>query len=294
MLSVIRVLLIIAVVLIVLYFLMIMPRMTHRPDRSAFETKLYAHRGLYNNRSDAPENSMNAFSKAVAAGYGIELDVQMTKDKVPVVFHDFTLKRMCTKPGKVSDYTFEELQTCRLGDSDEKIPTFREFLRFVDGRVPLIIEYKVERKDLSVCRICDEMLRSYKGVYCVESFNPLVLIWYRRKHSTVMRGQLSEAFLHNKESWTAAFPFLFMLQMLLEDFVTKPDFIAYNHLHERNPSRRLCHGFFHAKAAAWTIKSEEQLKKAEGHFDVFIFDSFIPGEGSHSMHLHGSGSEAIC
>ena len=95
--------LIIVAVIVVLYFLMIMPRILYRPDMMAFHGRFYAHRGLHNNGSEAPENSMAAFKKAVKAGYGIELDIQLTKDKQVVVFHDDFLKRICGVEGKISD-----------------------------------------------------------------------------------------------------------------------------------------------------------------------------------------------
>ncbi|MDE6063272.1 MAG: glycerophosphodiester phosphodiesterase, partial [Lachnospiraceae bacterium] len=104
----------------VLYLLMIMPRMLHRPDSAPFAGVLYAHRGLHDNTSEAPENSMAAFQKAVDAGFGIELDVQLSFDKVPVVFHDFSLARACGAEGKVADYTYEELQQFTLFDSDQR------------------------------------------------------------------------------------------------------------------------------------------------------------------------------
>ncbi|MBQ9123308.1 MAG: hypothetical protein IJY10_07450, partial [Lachnospiraceae bacterium] len=181
--------LVVVLIVAILYFLMIMPRMMGRPDKTPFMDVLYAHRGLHDNESEAPENSMAAFRKAVEGGYGIELDVQLTKDQVPVVFHDFTLQRMARMagdavadstptgdgsktadvaetadaietaeavtsaatgdtglqpaPGMVADYTYEELKQFTLGKSSEQIPTFKEFLEMVDGRVPLIVEYKI-------------------------------------------------------------------------------------------------------------------------------------------------------
>ncbi|MDE6129711.1 MAG: glycerophosphodiester phosphodiesterase, partial [Lachnospiraceae bacterium] len=128
---------------IILYLLMIMPRMRHRPDSAPFMGVLYAHRGLHDNASEAPENSMEAFQKAVDAGFGIELDVQLSADKIPVVFHDFSLKRACGVEGKVADYTYEELQQFTLFDSEQRIPQFCDVLKAVDGRVPLIIEDKI-------------------------------------------------------------------------------------------------------------------------------------------------------
>ena len=149
------VLLIVVVVLAVLYLLMIMPRMMHKPDRTPYLRVLYAHRGLHDNETQAPENSLAAFQKAVDAGYGIELDVQLSKDKIPVVFHDFTLKRICGVEGKVTDYTYEELQKFRLAQSNQTIPEFSEVLRLVDGKVPLIVELKIEGLNTEVCPLAD-------------------------------------------------------------------------------------------------------------------------------------------
>ena len=133
--------------LVILYLYAIMPRMIKRPDRTPFEGKLYAHRGLFDNETDAPENSLPAFARAVEKGFGIEMDIQLTKDKVPVVFHDFTLKRACRTSGKVIDYTYDELKNLELFCSQEHIPTFEEALAVVDGRVPIIVELKIDAED---------------------------------------------------------------------------------------------------------------------------------------------------
>lgn len=261
--------------LAVLYLLMIMPEMTKKPDTEVLKHWLYAHRGLHDNASDAPENSLKAFQKAVDAGFGMELDIQLTKDKVPVVFHDFTLKRICGVEGKVSDYTYEELQQFPLCKSAERIPRFEDVLKLVDGKEPLIVEFKIQFKDLSLCPIADGLLREYKGLYCIESFNPLCLYWYRRHHKEVVHGQLSDGFLREGNYSGILF---FVLQNLLTNFLTKPDFIAYNHKYADVLSRRLCRGLYRNMAAAWTIRSEEELKEARKNFDVFIFDGFLPKE----------------
>lgn len=259
--------------LVLLYFWMIMPRMFKRPDAAPFREWLYAHRGLHDNHSDAPENSLRAFGKAADAGFGIELDVQMSKDGVPVVFHDYTLKRICGAEGKVCEYTFEELKQFSLCGTDQKIPRFEDVLKLVGGRVPLIVELKIEAGDLSVCPAADKLLTDYGGMYCIESFNPLGIHWYRRNRPDVVRGQLAEAFSRGKE-YTG--PLYFLLENLLFNWLTKPDFIAYNYRHADMLSRRLCRGLYRCTAAAWTIKSEEELKEAGRHFDIFIFDSFLP------------------
>lgn len=269
-------LLIVACVLLIvaiLYLLAIMPRVTGKPDKTGFMNCLYAHRGLHDNASDAPENSLRAFQKAVDAGFGIEMDIQLTKDDIPVVIHDFDLKRICSAEGKVRDYTYEELQQFNLYGTDQKIPKFEDVLKLVDGKVPLVVEFKIDGDDLSLCPIADKILREYKGLYCMESFNPLCVRWYRKHHKEIMRGQLSMAHL-KPDSKNKLLDFA--LQFLLFNFLTKPDFIAYDHHAYKNISRRLCWKLFGTVAVAWTIRSKEELEMAKAHFDLFIFDSFLP------------------
>lgn len=265
--------LIAVIVLAILYLLAIKPRLGRGREWPPFKEVYYAHRGLHDNNSKAPENSLPAFRKAVKAGYGIELDVQLTKDRIPVVFHDFTLERACRNPKKVYEYTYEELQQFSLFDSEEKIPRLEDVLEEAGGRVPLIVEIKLEWMDLTVCTVVDGMLREYQGLYCVESFNPLVLAWYRRYHNDVLRGQLADGFLKTGEFKGLLY---FCLQNLLMNWMTRPDFIAYNHKYADNISRRLCRKLYRNMAVAWTIKSQQELEDAKEEFDIFIFDSFIP------------------
>ena len=272
-LTVIKIILVCVAVLAVLYMLAIMPRIFNRPDTTLFKKRYFAHRGLHDDASDAPENSMAAFRKAVEAGLGMELDVQVTKDGVPVVFHDFKLERICGAPGKIADSTYEELQAYTLCDSKERIPRFSELLEMVDGQVPLIVEIKAETANVSCCGIIDSLLRAYRGPYCIESFNPMVLWWFRRNHGDVVRGQLSSNFRREGEYWNILY---FAMTHLLFNFLTKPDFIAYNHKFSEEPGRRICRRLYRHPAAAWTIRSQQDLEALKGEYDVFIFDSFLP------------------
>lgn len=263
----------ILIFLAVLYLALIAPKIGTRLQQEGFAGNLYAHRGLHDNATDHPENSLKAFQLAVDSGFGIELDVQISKDGVPVVFHDKLLERMTGKPGLIEDYTLAELQTFKLGTSDETIPTFEAVLQTVGGKVPLIVELKTESAHMGVAEKAAGLLDNYHGLYCMESFNPKLVLWFKKNRPQVVRGQLSEAYLKGGE---LTGPLYWALQNLLFNCITKPDFIAYNHLHESNLSRKLCHSLFCNKAVAWTIKSQEQLEKAKSHFDVYIFDSFVP------------------
>lgn len=260
-------------ILFIIYIFLIAPRMFGKPDRTPLYGVLYAHRGLFDNNTDAPENSLAAFRKAVEAGYGIELDVQLSKDNQLVVFHDASLKRMCGVDGNVWEYTLEELQQFKLADSTETIPTFKDVLATVDGKVPLIIEYKLDVPQTKVCELANEQLKKYSGTYCIECFHPLAVLWYKKNRPDVIRGQLCMEYW-KEEKYKGKLMFL-LLSYLVTNVATRPDFIAYQHSDASNLSRRIC-AKLGALSVAWTIKNQEQFEEAKKHFDLFIFDSFIP------------------
>lgn len=267
----------IAIVLLLflaIYLFLIAPRMFKKPDRSNLYGVHYAHRGLFNNDGDAPENSLKAFRLAVENGYGIEMDVQLSKDGIPVVFHDATLKRMCGVDGKVWDYTLAELQQMKLASSNETIPTFAEVLATIAGKTPIIVEYKLDRIQTQVCELGNELLTKYEqdyhGVYCIESFHPLAVMWYKKNRPDIVRGQLSMEFWKDEKQKDKKY--LIILALLLSNVASRPDFIAYQHTHYKNISRRLCR-LMGALSVTYTIKSIEQYEKVKDEFDLFIFDS---------------------
>ena len=269
-----EILLILLFALVGLYFVLVAPKMTKQADRTPFIGNVfYAHRGLFDNDSDAPENSLAAFRKAVEAGYGMELDVQLTKDDQLVVFHDATLERMCGVDGNVWEYTLEELKQLRLAHSDEKIPTFQEVLELVDGKTPLIVEYKLDRPLTKVCALGDELLSKYHGTYCIESFHPFALMWYRKHRPEVMRGQLSGNLVQFAKSPKMKVLYT-IVSYLLSNILTRPDFIAYDHEYVGNISRRVCKALG-ALSVTYTIKSQQRYEEVKKDFDLFIFDSCI-------------------
>lgn len=262
-------------VLVLLYLLAIMPKLRVNPDFKQFEGWLYAHRGYHNNKKPkAPENSLPAFKLAVEKGYGIELDVQLTKDKIPVVFHDYDLNRACGVDKKVSELTYDELKQYKLFKSQETIPTFREVLKCIGGKVPIIVELKIPWDPKEICTLASKELKNYKGLYCIESFNPFGLIWYKKHYPRVVRGQLSTDFV--KDNIEGSKVQYFILKHLLFNFLTKPDFIAYHHIYKKALSFSICKKLYKVKTVAWTIKSQEELEENKNDFDLLIFDKFTP------------------
>lgn len=264
----------VGIIAIILYLLAIMPKMLNQPDLSVLNERYYAHRGFHKAKSIAPENSMAAFHLAIQNNFGIEFDVQLSKDGVPVVFHDFNLKRVCGIDKNVNELTFQELRQLSLFDSNEKIPHLQEVIDLVSGHVPLIIEIKSKSSDVSVCSVVAPVLDDYKGVYCVESFNPFVVLWYKKNRPEIIRGQLSTNYLKSKTKQNKIFSFL--LQNLFFNFITKPNFISYNYQYHENLSLVICKKLYKITTIAYTIPSKAVLDSYFKSFDLFIFENFIP------------------
>ncbi|WP_303864225.1 glycerophosphodiester phosphodiesterase family protein [Alkalibaculum bacchi] len=259
---------------VMLYLLAIKPEKSGRANFKPFEGYYYAHRGLHKKKVHPPENSILAFRQAVEKNYGIELDVQLSKDNIPVVFHDYSLKRMCGIDKKVNELTYSELEGLRLYSSNQKIPLFEDVLRLVGGKVPIIVELKVEDQDTTLCDIVAPILDRYKGDFCIESFNPLVLLWFKEHRLKVIRGQLASNFL--KEEEYKGKLLYFALENLLLNFLTKPNFIAFNYKYAKMFSFSLCKKLYKVPTFAWTIQSKEALEEARESFDYFIFERFEP------------------
>ena len=180
----------VAVVLLVLavWIFLILPRIRNAADRELIGVH-YAHRGLHG--ENVPENSLAAFALARNAGYGIELDVRLSRDRRVMVFHDDTLKRMCGVDRRVEELTCAELQSLRLAGSDQTIPTLDQVLALIGGRVPLLIELKGTGRDESpLCKRVSKLLDDYAGAFAIESFNPMILSWFRNYRPRFARGIL--------------------------------------------------------------------------------------------------------
>ena len=248
------------VILFAIYLFMIFPANGKRAK--AFDGKYIAHRGLHG--GDTLENTIKAFEKAVDKGYGVELDIHLSSDKIPVVAHDYDLKRVFGVDKKVSSLTASELNS--IG-----VPTLSQVLTVLDGRVPLVAEIKGESIDTEVCSVSASVLDNYKGLYCVESFNPFHLRWFKKNRKHVIRGQLSTAFgkCDDKKGLLHQ-----LLRHLLLNFISRPHFIAYEYKYF-GFSARLCK-LFGAHMICWTPKSEAEVKASKKHYKTFIFEGYEP------------------
>lgn len=260
----------VALALIAIYVLLIAPG----KGRGVKDYKgiRFAHRGLHDDKR--AENSMSAFSAAVDGGFGIELDVRLSKDGELVVFHDDTLDRVCGVKGRVDEFTAAELSKMSLSGTKDGIPRFSKVLELVDGKVPLLVEIKEDMGNSKVSEKCADMLGRYKGDFIVESFNPLSLRNSKKTLKNTPHGILSHKY-YAYEKYRK--PLYFLLQVLVTNCICRPSFVAYDHKHFRCVSLRLLRKFFGVTTFAWTIRSADEEAMAYRHgFDGVIFEGYVP------------------
>jgi len=237
--------------------------------KALYEHWNYAHRGLHTKDKSVPENSILAFQLAAEKGYGAELDVQLSKDGQVVVFHDDTLDRVCGVEGRVDSYTLEELQKMSLCGTKETIPLFTKVLEvFGKGKGPLIVELKSGSHNDELCQKTYDILKNYPGVYCIESFNPFMVKWFKDHAPEVVRGQLAS----NKEDYRDQNPFVaFLLSRCAFSILNQPDFIAYKNIKRPASVRRQFENG--VMSVAWTSREPGVDQKVN---DAVIFEFYTP------------------
>lgn len=246
------------------------PRLTGRKRVLPFVGVKWAHRGLHDMRRNIPENSMASFRAALKAGYGIELDVHLSKDGKLVVFHDDTFDRVCRVRGVVEQTDYSTMKEYRLNGTEERIPLLSDVLRYVKGRVPLLIEVKLPTADTKICRRLADELADYKGRYMIQSFNSLVLRWLKKHKREIPRGQLSSNLIASDEN--PHYLLRFCVKYLLSNFLGRPDFISYKWADRRNPGFWLNRVIFRAPSAVWTLHGKQAVREAQQKFDMYIFE----------------------
>ena len=254
------------IVLLLIYLLLLVRPRAKQPRDSRLLCD-YAHRGLHG--EGIPENSLAAFEKACSEGFGIELDVQLSSDGEVMVFHDYTLVRMTGVEKKLCELTADELSALHLADTEERIPTLRDVLALVDGRVPILVELKGESGNTSLCPKVAELLLAYEGPYCIESFNPLLLRAMRKELPDVFYGLLYTNVCREKKKYSAL---NCLLSVMAFNILAKPNFIAYNEEYRDAICVRLATQFYRASRFVWTVRSKENLDLAHRLSEYPIFE----------------------
>ena len=239
-----------------------------------------AHRGLHDRANGVIENSASAFEAAIAGGFAIECDVQITADGVPVLFHDDDMKRLLGKDGAVADCMVADITATRLldsaaGDCPQK---FADFLAQIAGRTLLQIELKHQRDAHGtqlLARSVAELLKSYEGPVTVESFDPNLLTAIRQFGFAGPRGIIT--YDYEQKDWDTHLtePQRYILRHLLHWHETQFDFISCHAEALELPAIT----FWRAlgkPVTAWTIRTQAQADAARPFVDQIVFEGFHP------------------
>ena len=249
--------------------LLLAPGRASKGKRAPFAGRNFAHRGLYTADQQVPENSLTAFRLAVEAGYGMELDVQLSRDGEVMVFHDETLDRICFVPGRVEELDSAVLRRLPLCGTGETLPRLAEVLELVAGRTPLIVELKTGARRRELCEKTLALLRRYGGPVCVESFDPRIVAWFRFHAPELLRGQLAQTPAAFRQAGMGRAE-SFLLGHTLLNIAARPAFIAYR-IGPRPRTVRFAE-LLGAMRVGWTAHSPA----AERGRDAVIFEFYRP------------------
>ncbi len=247
------------------------------PLPAAFFATPLAHRAYHNRALWRPENSMGAVKAAVAAGYGIEIDLQLTADEVAVVFHDKRLERLTEAEGLVRDKTLAQMQALKVRDCAEAVPTLTQVLAEIAGRVPLLIELKDQTDTLGPTdgrleAAAAQALVGYNGPVAVMSFNPHSVAHMARLAPQIARGLTTSAY--DPADWAPLDPARCAELREIPDYDrTGSSFIS----HEAADLTRPRVTDLRAKGAAilcWTIRSPAAEAKARQVAQNITFEGY--------------------
>lgn len=236
-----------------------------------------AHRGFFN-YTDAPENTLAAFERAIEHNYAIELDVQIIADGTPVVFHDNELSRLTGKDGYVQNLKKEDLSKYFINSSKQTIPTLEEVLKTVNGRTPILLEIKNGSfKPQEDCVKINDAIKDYKGEIAIQSFNPYALEWFANNAPKYSRGLLSSMWRKKNRDVEPDIPssalVRFATRRMLLFKKAKPDFINYE---IRDLPNRFVRKHKNIPLLAWVAYNQSEYTEGMKKADNIIFQDFEP------------------
>lgn len=277
-----EVLLIIIGILLIVFLFFVLPG---NPKKAIKHDWLYstyiAHRGYFNNEKGIVENTKTAFLLAINKGFNIETDISLTLDNQIVVYHDSDFKRLFNLDKKISELTLKEIKELRYENSSDEVLEFKEFLDLIDGKTGLLIEFKSQstKRDIILCEKAMEILKDYKGRYALQSFQPLIVSYFKKNYPFIPRGQLFMKFNLKEEAKNArgkgfkgvvGVVTKWMFNNKLTNLISRPMFIDHSH-HNIDFIAKLVHLF--VPLIVYTVVDEETFNRLNKKVDNIIFEN---------------------
>lgn len=236
-----------------------------------------AHRGFHNKARGVIENSPSAAEAAIARGFAIECDVQITADGEAMVFHDEALARLALTEGAMRDIKAEDARRLRLGGSSDNVPTLGDFLAQIAGRTPLIIEIKSNFDgDMALLQRVAAVIATYDGPVAIKSFDPDIVGEAATLCPGVPRGIVAQS-TYDYAEWTELpRARVHDLANLLHVPHSRPDFVSWRVSDLPCAAPFLCRHLGQMPLMTWTVRTPEQRAIATQHADQMVFENFVP------------------
>ncbi len=236
-----------------------------------------AHRGLHDAAKGVIENTPGAAKAAVAAGFGIECDVQMTADGEAVVFHDFTLDRLTVASGRVDALTAAQLGEVAMRGTPDRIMTLKAFIGVVGGRVPLVVEVKSRFDgDMRLTRRVAEIVNASPAPIVLKSFDPRIVAELARLTPGHARGIVAMLDYSYPDYETCTADEKRDMANLLHFHVSRPDFLSWRVRDLPSAAPYLCRTALGLPVMSWTVRTAEDRALAAAHADQMVFEGFVP------------------
>jgi glycerophosphoryl diester phosphodiesterase len=234
-----------------------------------------AHRGLHDAAAGIIENTGPAFSAAMAAGYGIECDLQISADGEAMVHHDDALGRLTEGSGKLAEMSAAAIKQVRFKTGTARILDLGELCALVGGRVPLFLELKSRFDgDLRLVRRAVDALAGYAGPAALMSFDPAPVEAVRRMAPALPRGIIAQ---RHYDDWPGLAPALRRsLAHLMHLPRTRPHFIAYAVKDLPALAPLLARTLLRLPLLTWTVRSNAEAQRAYAYADQIIFEGWRP------------------
>lgn len=236
-----------------------------------------AHRGLHDASAGVVENTASAFTAAIDGNYGIECDLQVSRDGEAMVHHDDALGRLTQGSSRLADMGAADIKAVRFKTGNDHVLTLGELCALVGGRAPLVLELKSRfDSDLRLAERTAQVLASYAGPVAVMSFDPALVEAIRQIAPGLPRGVAAERHYAHHE-WDALPPVQKRrLALLLHVNRTRPHFIAYGVKDLPAAAPLLLRLLFGVRLLTWTVRSEDDRRRARRWADQIIFEGWRP------------------
>jgi len=236
-----------------------------------------AHRGLHDAASGAIENTASAFRAAIAGGFAIETDLQLSGDGEAMVHHDFALGRLTLGTRQLGAMTAAGLKEVPFRDTGDRMMTLGDMCDLVAGRTPMLVELKSRfAGDRRLVERTAQVLKSYSGPVAVMSFDPDFVEALRENAPGLPRGIVAERLYVHQEWKELSAAKRRNLAFLLHSFRSRPHFVAYQVKDLPSPGPFIARHVFGLPLLTWTVRNEEDRTRAGRWADQMIFEGFRP------------------